>query len=198
MRSALFTVFVSVGSVAAGPLANAQTPVKAGPQSSSTIAVVNVTVIPMDRERAIPDQAVLIHGDRIAAIGSTSEISVSEGALVIGGKGGYVLPGLTDAHVHLSTNLPWAPARPDHAPVNLGLDAMLDAHQSLAHVNTLSNVYFMPLASRTGTLLISLGSFAGVLAAAGGLALCPRNRHRTGHPPPEDPAETARWQALAQ
>jgi predicted amidohydrolase YtcJ len=89
MRSALFTVFVSVGAVAAGPLANAQTPVKAGPQPSSTIAVVNVTVIPMDRERAIRDQTVLIRGDRIAAIGSTSEISVSEGALVIDGNGRF-------------------------------------------------------------------------------------------------------------
>ena len=245
----------------------------------SSIAVVNATVIPMDRERAIPHQTVLIRGDRIVAIGSTSEISVPDGTLVIDGNGRYLLPGLTDAHVHLSTNLPWAPARPGfgdgplylangvttvinlggspeqldwrrrveagelmgptiytsgefvneprmatpaqieegvraqkndgydlvkfrerpntttgltlaayrrmievanevqlplvgHGPVNLGLDAMLDAHQSLAHVNMLSNVYFMPLASRTGTLLVSLTSFAGVLAAAIGLALC--------------------------
>jgi hypothetical protein len=26
-----------------------------------------------------------------------------------------------------------------HAPINLGVDAMLDAHQALAHVNMLSN-----------------------------------------------------------
>lgn len=59
-----------------------------------------------------------------------------------------------------------------HAPGNLGLDAMLHAHQSLAHMNMLSNAHLMPLASHTGTLLISLGSLAGVVAAAMGLALC--------------------------
>src|SRR5262245_45129083 len=113
MRIALVTIFVSVGFVATGPLVNAQTASKARHQPSSTIAVVNVTVIPMDRERAIPNQTVLIHGDHIVAIGSASEISVSEGALVIDGNSQYLLPGLTDAHVHLPTNLPWAPARPD-------------------------------------------------------------------------------------
>jgi hypothetical protein len=49
-----------------------------------------------------------------------------------------------------------------HAPVNLGLDAMLRAHQPLAHVGMLTNVYFLPLLSHTTTILVTAGAL-GVL-----------------------------------
>jgi hypothetical protein len=32
-----------------------------------------------------------------------------------------------------------------HAPKTLGLDALLDNRQSLAHVGNLTNLYFMPI-----------------------------------------------------
>ena len=32
-----------------------------------------------------------------------------------------------------------------HAPVNLGLEVLLQARQPLAHVGTLSNIHFLPL-----------------------------------------------------
>ena len=45
--------------------------------------------------------AVLVRGDRIVAIAADDTLPVSDGAAVIDGKGGYLLPGLTDMHVHV-------------------------------------------------------------------------------------------------
>src|SRR5262249_45685118 len=42
-----------------------------------------------------------------------------------------------------------------HAPVNLGMDEMLRARQSIAHVGMLDNVYFLPFSSHTTILFIS-------------------------------------------
>ncbi len=44
--------------------------------------------------------AVLVRGDRIVAIGA-ADLPAPDGAAVIDGKGGYLLPGLTDMHVHV-------------------------------------------------------------------------------------------------
>ena len=65
------------------------------------VAIVNVNVIPMDRERVESAQTVLVDGDRIVAVGATGAVAVPEGATIIDGAGRYLLPGLTDAHVHL-------------------------------------------------------------------------------------------------
>jgi hypothetical protein len=60
-----------------------------------------VNVIPMDRERVEPAQTLLVDGDRIVAVGATGAVAVPATATVIDGTGQYLLPGLTDAHVHL-------------------------------------------------------------------------------------------------
>ncbi|MBO6574650.1 MAG: amidohydrolase family protein [Rhodothermales bacterium] len=62
-------------------------------------AFVNVTVVPMDAERLVPGQTVLIEGDRIVAVGS--DVQVPEGALVIDGSGQYLMPGLAEMHGHI-------------------------------------------------------------------------------------------------
>ena len=38
------------------------------------VAFTNVTVIPMDRERSLPDHTVVVQGDRIATVGPASEV----------------------------------------------------------------------------------------------------------------------------
>jgi amino acid transporter len=43
-----------------------------------------------------------------------------------------------------------------HAPVNLGIDEMLQAQQSIAHVGMLNNIYFLPFSSHTNTLLVTV------------------------------------------
>lgn len=242
------------------------------------IAFVNVNVIRIDAGRVEPAQTVVVSGDRIVAIGAAADVAVPSDATRIDGTDRYLLPGLADAHVHLTTDMPWAPARPDfgeaplylahgvttvvnlrgtpaqlewrqrinsgalvgptiytagdfineprvatthdvaddiaaqqragydlikfheifapnrgyttttglsldayrtmidsaraagmplvgHAPVNLGLNVMLDARQPLAHVGMLSNIYFLPLASNRGWVAWTIAAF-GVLTFA--------------------------------
>lgn len=90
----------------------AQPPRDRSQVAPAPVAFVNVNVIPMDRERVEQRQTVVVRGDRIAAIGAAKDISVPEGAAVIDGAGRYLLPGLTDAHVHLPGTV-FARSRPD-------------------------------------------------------------------------------------
>ncbi len=50
------------------------------PRSDSVTAFVNVTVIPMDRERRLTGQTVGVRGGRIVAIGPVGRVKVPDGA----------------------------------------------------------------------------------------------------------------------
>jgi hypothetical protein len=249
----------------------------------------------MDRERVETDQTVLVRGDRIVAIGRAGEVSIPDDAMVVEGEDRFLMPGLTDAHVHIATT-PWATARPDfgvaplylasgittivnlggtptqlewkrrvesgeilgptiytsgmfineprvitadevrreildqaregydlikfheldgttaglslpayrmmietardaglplvgHAPVNLGLDVMLDAHQALAHVGALSNIYFLPMASNLRLLALTAAAVVVPMAVAAGWAVAMLGRRlRTSRHSARDPA----------
>ena len=73
----------------------------AGANRAQVIAFVNVNVVPMDRERIIEGQTVIVRDGRIALIGPASKTQVPAGALSIDGRGKYLMPGLADMHVHL-------------------------------------------------------------------------------------------------
>lgn len=66
-----------------------------------TLAVVDVSVIPMDRERVLHDQTVVIQEGRIVALGPSASVHVPADAQQIDGRGRFLLPGLADMHVHL-------------------------------------------------------------------------------------------------
>lgn len=72
-----------------------------------------------------------------------------------------------------------------HAPVNLGLDALLAARQSLAHLGALSNVYFLPMLSHPMWLVVTAVAFFAltVIAVTNSLASI-INRWRVLPPPP--------------
>ena len=77
-------------------------------------AFVNVNVLPMDRERIDTDQTVLVRGDQIVSVGAPNEVPLPDGTRVIDGAGRYLVPGLTDAHVHLvGDGTGFGTARPD-------------------------------------------------------------------------------------
>ena len=61
----------------------------------------SVTVIPMDKEGVVPDQDVLVKEGRIAAIGKTGSVTFGREALVVDGRGKYLLPGLAEMHAHV-------------------------------------------------------------------------------------------------
>jgi imidazolonepropionase-like amidohydrolase len=63
-------------------------------------AFVGVNVVPMDEERVLTSQTVVVRDGRIAQVGPASSTAVPEGALSIDGRGKYLMPGLVDMHVH--------------------------------------------------------------------------------------------------
>ncbi|MGH7677509.1 MAG: amidohydrolase family protein [Gemmatimonadaceae bacterium] len=73
------------------------------PQSSdqTVTAFVDVNVIPLDRERTLERQTVVVRGDRIVAIGPASGTPVPSGATRIDGRGKYLMPGLAEMHAHV-------------------------------------------------------------------------------------------------
>lgn len=232
-----------------------------GPQPAA-VAFINVNVVPLDSEGVEPRRTVLVRGDRIIVVGASDQVTVPRDATVIDGAGQYLVPGLTDSHVHLAGS-PVVPTRDDfgdapiylaygittvvnlsgsptllewrkrveagtllgptiytsgpfvneprvntpeevehdiigqsqlgydlikfhefirtttglsrpayrrmiessrrigipligHAPVNLGIDEMLQAQQSIAHVGMLNNIYFLPFRSHTNALLVTV------------------------------------------
>lgn len=65
------------------------------------VAFVDVTVIPMDSERVVPGQTVVVEDGLIAAVGPVPAVVVPDGATIVDGAGLYLMPGLTDMHVHV-------------------------------------------------------------------------------------------------
>lgn len=69
--------------------------------SDSVTAIVHVNVIPMDRERVLSDQTVVVREGRISRISAASRTKVPAGSTVIDGAGKYLIPALADMHVHM-------------------------------------------------------------------------------------------------
>jgi hypothetical protein len=247
--------------------------------AGDAVLFADVSLIPMDRQRVLPGQTVVVRDGRILAIGASGEVAVPKGATVIHGQGRFLVPGLTDAHVHLvGDGTGFGTARPDfgdgplylaygvttvfnlrgtavqlewrqriengelvgptiytsgefvneprvrtpedlereisaqahagydlikfheiytaagsvtttglalpaylkmneaaraagiplvgHAPVNLGLDALLQARQPLAHTGMLSNIYFLPFAGNRTWLFVTAASLIVLLIGA--------------------------------
>jgi imidazolonepropionase-like amidohydrolase len=67
----------------------------------SVVAFVDVTVIPMDRQRSLPHQTVLVGDGRILAIGPTNQVKVSAGGVRVDGRGKFLIPGLSEMHAHI-------------------------------------------------------------------------------------------------
>ena len=71
-----------------------------GEDSVDQYAITNVNVVPMMSETVIAEQTVLIANGTIEAVGPQDEISVPEDYQVIDGLGQFIMPGLSDMHVH--------------------------------------------------------------------------------------------------
>lgn len=74
--------------------------VAGGPQSS--VAFVNVNIVPMDKEHILFNQTLIIRNGIITQIGAAGRIQVPQGALIINGNSRlYLTPALSDMHTHL-------------------------------------------------------------------------------------------------
>lgn len=71
------------------------------PVAAQGHAFVGVTVIPMDTERTLPDQTVVVRDGRIVAMGPAASTAVPDGVTRIEGRGRYLMPGLAEMHAHV-------------------------------------------------------------------------------------------------
>ena len=69
--------------------------------AAQAVAFVDVNVIPMDRERVLERQTVIVRDGRIAAVGPTASVAVPAGSLRIDARGKYLIPGLAEMHAHI-------------------------------------------------------------------------------------------------
>jgi signal peptidase I len=69
--------------------------------SQQNLAFVGINVVPMDSERVLQSQIVIIENGRIASINPAENQAIPPGTRIIDGTGKYLIPGLADMHVHL-------------------------------------------------------------------------------------------------
>lgn len=74
----------------------------AAPATPGEYAITNVTVIPMDRQQALPDQTVIVRAGKIAEMGPAASVRVPASATKIDGRGKFLMPGLADMHMRIS------------------------------------------------------------------------------------------------
>lgn len=67
----------------------------------SPVAFVDVNVVPMDRERVLERQTVIVRNGRIAAMGPVGRTAVPAGAQRVDGRGKFLMPGLAEMHAHI-------------------------------------------------------------------------------------------------
>jgi imidazolonepropionase-like amidohydrolase len=66
--------------------------------------VSNVTIVDVENQKLLPNKTVVILKDVISDIQSSKKVKIPENAKIIDGTGKYLVPGLTDAHIHFSQN----------------------------------------------------------------------------------------------
>lgn len=74
--------------------------------ANRSVAITDVNVVPMDRERVVAHQSVVIERGVITQLGPATQVRVPVGAERVDGTGKYLIPGLVDVHVHLASNPP--------------------------------------------------------------------------------------------
>jgi imidazolonepropionase-like amidohydrolase len=73
----------------------------AQPAATRTVAFIDVNVLPMDTERVLAGQTVVVRDGRITEMGGSRSVAVPGDALRVEGRGRYLMPGLAEMHGHL-------------------------------------------------------------------------------------------------
>ena len=102
---ALFSLALSASTLAALAPASAQ---------ERPVAFVNVNVVPMDRERVLTDQTVVVENGKITAVGPAARTTVPANALRVDGRGKYLTPGIAEMHGHVPQANPNAVLTPEN------------------------------------------------------------------------------------
>jgi len=70
-------------------------------ETASVLAIERVALVSMESELVLREQSVLVRDGRIAAIAPAAELEIPAGAQRIDGSGRWLMPGLSDMHVHV-------------------------------------------------------------------------------------------------
>lgn len=77
------------------------------PQSNTSagpaLAITHVTVVDVRAGTTIPDQTVVIRGNRITRVAGAAMMTVADSITLVDGRGKFLIPGLWDMHVHLDS-----------------------------------------------------------------------------------------------
>ena len=70
--------------------------------SPATLAIIGGTLVDAASPgpRHVADAVVVVRGTRITCAGTRAQCPVPRGATIIDARGGFVAPGIVDAHVH--------------------------------------------------------------------------------------------------
>jgi hypothetical protein len=102
-------------------------------------AFVGVSVATMENDRILSDWTVVVEGGRISRMGPAREITPPVGAVQVDGKGRYLIPGLSDMHVHFGADSVVNEALLQLYLAN-GVTQVLNLHGSPLHLRMRSRV----------------------------------------------------------
>lgn len=64
----------------------------------------SVNVVPMDSERILENQDVVVKEGKIIAMGASGKVKLDKSSFVVQAKGKYLMPGLAEMHAHIPPN----------------------------------------------------------------------------------------------
>jgi imidazolonepropionase-like amidohydrolase len=102
---AIIRASLAAATTAAALLVGSQLSPAAQTNQPSILAITGGTMIDVRSGNRVDDAVVVIEGDRIKAVGRAGSVQVPSGAAVIEARGKWLIPGLTDMHVHVGSRL---------------------------------------------------------------------------------------------
>lgn len=69
-------------------------------KNPSTLSITHASLLDVSTGKILSDQTIVIENDRILATGPSKKVKAPAGATIIDATGRYVMPGMTDAHIH--------------------------------------------------------------------------------------------------
>jgi imidazolonepropionase-like amidohydrolase len=102
---AIIRASLAAATMAAALLIGSQASPAAQTSEASTLAITGGTMIDVRSGNRLTDAVVVIEGDRIKAVGRAGSVQVPSGATVIDARGKWLIPGLTDMHMHVGSRM---------------------------------------------------------------------------------------------
>ena len=101
--------------------------------SQDGVALVGATLIDGSGGPSLPDAAIVVRGGRIESVGSRADFQLPGKTREVDVSGRWIIPGLIDAHVHLTPARSWAPSR----FLAWGVTTIRDVHGGIPSLSTL-------------------------------------------------------------